>query len=614
MHSEVPSFRQFSSDFLIVIAASVFLLSPLGHPRFFWSHDEAQLLWRITECHQNFICGYPLARWFPDFARGMGLPFLEYFPVVFLYFTESFRLAGLSTIHSAKIAIVLVTWLGSAGAYLLAREYWGRAGGIVSGLLYTYAPYRIFDLYVRGDVNEYTAIALLPLNLWLLNRCSSGHVRGLIHIPTALLTGTLFASHYPSAVIHLPVYVFWIAARSISTKNPVRVSIQCLTSLGAGLILSSPWWANAFLSRNLVQMEGMTRGFADYRHQFIHPVQWFSFYWNFGASVKGTGDTVSFQLGNIALILSILGFPAWITRLFRSGREQPLWPLLALLTASLFLTASASGPVWKLIPVLPMIQFPYRILQIPALILALWGGSLAVVVERNLKWPRLWIASGLGAFILLFSLHMCRVAEYLNVDESQLTPATVARVAHTHCTGEFLPEHVGKRFPPPGERQQVVIEKIPDEGFSRKQMEMKLQKWIEKAPDIEYWKGDGIPLGMTEIRPRSLQMKSGTALIRIVREGPVLLELQAEATGVARIRWGQFYFPGWIGYCDGAPLDIYPDPDTGIVEFIIPDGFHLISIRYRNLNLGRNLEIMALAVFLLILGMNWICRIRSGHE
>ncbi len=584
---------------LLAISAQV-LFHPLYDHRFFWSHDEAQLLWRITALHANIIHGAPLCRWFPDFARGLGLPFLEFFPVLFLFLTEIFKFPGFGTIVSAKLSIITVTILGSFFAYCLAKEFWGRWGGLLSGLLYTYIPYRIFDLYVRGDVNEYTAISLLPLNLWIIFTSARQTKPQWISIPMILGMGALSVTHYPSAVIQFPVYAIWILLLAVRASYRVPFLFQSSASTLLGLAVTSPWWASAFLSRHLVQMEGMTQGFANYQEQFIHPLQWISTYWNFGASVKGAGDTVSFQIGNVAILFMLAGFPAIYSVLKKTDLSaMAIYSLTGIGIISLFLMTGSSDKVWQTIPLLPLLQFPYRLLQIPALVVSVLGGALAPAIIQRFPRSAPWILTGSGAVVLLFSVNMCRVGAYLNLSETELTSFTISRVSHTHCTGEFIPVAVGKRFPPKSP-MSFQIEKIPENGFTREQMEQKLSVWLQKAPDVEYWTGETMQIGNQTIMPQTFDVLSGNAVITQQTGLPIDITCSLSATEATRIRFNQFYFEGWAATVNGTEMKLFPDPDTGMIAFDVPAGRHSIQIRYRNLPLSRTLEKLTLTFCLLL--------------
>ncbi len=598
-------FKQRTLDLLFIALTAVFVFSPLLDHRFFWSHDEAQLLWRITEIHANITHGHPFCRWFPDFARGLGLPFLEFFPVFFLYFNEIFKLAGAGTILSAKISIVMITLFGSWSVYLLANELWGRRAGLLSAVLFTYVPYRLFDLYVRGDVNEFTAMAFLPFNLWAITRYLTRPVGRPLSLFLILGGFCVFTAHYPSAVIQLPIYIFWIISLRLHKKATNRTLIGPLVSLGIGLLLSAPWWTNAILNKHLVQMEGMTRGFADYRQQFIYPVQWFSNYWNFGASVKGPGDTISFQLGNIALLCAVLGFPFWRKRI-KASKKYPvsMLPLFVLLAVSLFLTTAASRFVWERIPLLPMLQFPYRLLQVPALVLSLIGGTaMHLTKSRRMRWNGLFLVL-LSAFIIWGSHNMYRVAAYLDLTDADLSGTTIRRVAHTHCTGEFIPRPVGKRFPPKEPFKGFKIEKIPPEGYTRAQMEGKLRKMLQHASEIKYWEGTTLDIGPRRVVPGTFSVLSGNAIVNDNKSYPVDKKLSIRALTKTTILWAQFYFPGWSGLVDGKKLQLSPDPQTGLIAFSLPPGRHNITLRYENLPLANYLTYIVCAVSVLLLLLN----------
>ena len=45
------------------------------------------------------------------------------------------------------------------------RSWAGRSAGLIAGLVYTYAPYHLLNLYVRADLAESMAFVWLPLCL-----------------------------------------------------------------------------------------------------------------------------------------------------------------------------------------------------------------------------------------------------------------------------------------------------------------------------------------------------------------------------------------------------------------------------------------------------------------
>ncbi len=599
-------------DLLIVFACNIPIFLPLLNGRFFWSHENAYFLWRVVSFHQNVVDGMPFCRWFPDFARGFGLPFLEYYPVLPLYLTEIFKLTGASTINSIKLLIVVITLLAAWGAWLLGKEIWGRTGGLVTACLFSFAPYKMVNLFVRGDINEYAAMAAAPWILWLITRSAGKDIRHPVCLATTIAFCVPALSHYPSCVLQYPLYTFWILCLALSAKQPRRFLIQNLLALGAALLLTSTFWASAFLSRDLVQMEGMTQGFADYRQHFIAPLQWFSWYWNFGASVRGPGDAISFQIGNVAFIATLIGLPGLIILFKRPDhRRAAIWCAVPILALSLFLTHHSSAWVWSVVPVLPMIQFAYRILAIPALMIALLGGAAGFTIEHRIPRYRILATAVVILMIVIVSLRMCRVAGFMQVSESELRPSQVRRAAHTHCTGEYIPRAVGKRFPPPVPIT-FTLEKIPEDGFSREQTEARLKRWLTTAAELETWEGETIRIGNADVRPGEIDVIAGKASVVGKEMSACSRNYLIRAETPVTLRFNQFYFQGWRASLDTQPATLKPDPDTGLILVEIPSGEHSLLIAYHNLPLSEKLGVISLLTAVLLIISRLMGRIR--HE
>lgn len=585
------------SDLLVALLFTVPIFLPLIKQQFFWSHENAYFLWRMASFHQNVINGMPFCRWFPDFARGFGLPFLEFYPVLPLYLGELFRIVGIPIITTVKLIIVIMSLFATAGAWRLGHAVWGRSGGMVTAILYTYAPYKLLNLYVRGDINEYMAMAGLPWCLYLIYRAAETRKLRPYSLVTIAALAIPALSHYPSCVIQYPVITGWILCLALSSEKPRRFLVHSFANLAAALLVTSPFWVSAFASRHLVQMEGMTKGFADYTQHFIYPWQWFSFYWNFGASVNGPGDAISFQLGNYALIAALLGGGAIAQLLLKhtlKARAVQFSILISIIVV--FLTHSSSHFIWKTIPVMPMLQFPYRLLAIPALLLAVLGGAVSTLLARlpgpHRRYPATLL---LATLIVIASMYMCRVAEYMNLAAEDLDSQDIQLAAHTHCTGEYIPRPVGKRFPPP-KPFTFTLEKIPEKGFTRQQTEERLDRWLKNASNIETWEGGQIPIGPVTVWPGKLDVVTGTVKLITETGHPVNRSWEYNAPSPAKLRLNQFYFEGWFATIDGTHHQISPDPDTGLIHIDIPPGTHTLNIKYRNLPLSRKLSWLSLLI------------------
>jgi len=589
-------------DTLIVMGFTLPIYIPLLKAQFFWSHENAYFLWRLASFHQNVIAGMPFCRWFPDFARGLGLPFLEFYPALPLYISEVFKLSGLPVILSIKLAIVAITLFAAMGAYKLGNAVWGRFGGIITSVLFSYAPYKMLNLYVRGDINEYMALAGLPWALWIVYKTANDQKVKIFSLASISIFAIPALTHYPSCVIQYPVIFFWMLALLSTAADRKSYMIRNSLSLLLALIISSGYWLSAFMSRHLVQMENMTKGFADYTKQFIDLNQFFSFYWNFGASVLGPGDAISFQIGNFAFIGLLCGLPVLIKLLFKTSvRARAVQASVIMLIAGMFLMHSSSHWFWEHISVLPMLQFPYRILVIPALMISLLGGSCGILLQK-INNTKLQTTSVLLIAVLIVSgsFYMCKAAEYMDIDADDLTPEDIQLAAHTHCTGEYIPKAVGKRFPPP-KPVTFTLHKIPEAGFSREETENRLAGWLKNASHVETWEGGILPIGDKKVDPGETFVIHGN--IRLNKQtGPIInrsWKVNAKTPGAIRIN--QFYFQGWSAWLDEESVALQPDESTGLIRIEIPEGTHQLHLQYQNLPLTRLLSWLGLMVLISVL-------------
>ncbi len=567
----------------------------LGQSGFFWSHEEAQYLWRLTEFHFNAMNGDFFSRWFPHFALGLGLPVLEFFPSFFLTIAELFRMSGLGFIQSTKSAIIMFGAIGVLFTYLLLRRLANRWAGILSATLFAYSPYRLVNLYVRGDLNEFASMNLFPMNLYLivcLIEAENRHIRIAITGFLALSITASITTHFPSCVIQLPFFMLFIFGMILPGPDRSAKFTASVSAVLAALALSSAVWLNALLNLKLVLMEKMTQGFAHFPDHFIHPLQWFSFYWNYGASVRGSGDAISFQLGNLGfaiIILSLIAVPFLHPRINRKA----VFIFLVLTLLSMAFTTALSEPLWRRLTILQKLQFPYRFLQIPAFCVPALAGLLAgPMCILDSRWPRR-ILPFLVVLVPIASIHMCRPVRFLELTEQDITVETVSRIRNTHATGEFIPRTALGKFPPP-KPFDGKLEKIPKEGYSREETEKRLVMMIDRQVRPDRWEQDSVPVGAIDVRPASLDVLDGQIRITRTAGPPHGRSYTIVAQKDSVLRYNQFHFDGWKLSIDGKPGGIAADQATGLITFGIPSGKHDILLHYDNLPSSHVLSIVAL--------------------
>ena len=135
---------------IFILFFSYWAVAPFFQSGFFYVHDNTQVA-RVFEMHQALRDGMFPVRWVSDLGYGYGYPiFIFYAP--FSYYVGGFFNLFTDSLTATKIMMVVGTLLSGVFMYLFAKEFWGKPGGVISALLYLYAPYHAVNIYVRGAV------------------------------------------------------------------------------------------------------------------------------------------------------------------------------------------------------------------------------------------------------------------------------------------------------------------------------------------------------------------------------------------------------------------------------------------------------------------------------
>ncbi|WP_448592145.1 glycosyltransferase family 39 protein, partial [Thermoflexus hugenholtzii] len=152
--------------FWLMIPGLLLVTSPLWWAGFPPSHDGVLHVYRVLEMHRMWRAGVFFPRWAPDLVDGLGYPLFHFLGPLFPWLGALGMTLGLDLESSVKVVLALLTLLGSAGVYRLARRWGiGEGGAMAAGLAYAFAPFRVRELYWQGDFPQYLGLCLLPWTL-----------------------------------------------------------------------------------------------------------------------------------------------------------------------------------------------------------------------------------------------------------------------------------------------------------------------------------------------------------------------------------------------------------------------------------------------------------------
>jgi len=542
-----------ATDILIIFGSSMFILVPLTQFGAPGGHDFYFHVSRVAELNWLFRDGHYYARWASDFNYGFGYPLFNFYPSLIYYPAQIFRAFGAGILDSLNWVIVSGIWFSGIFMYLLGKEFWGRYGGVACAVAYIYVPYRIVNLYVRGAIPEFYAMTFMPLIFWTFYKII--RTKRLIYVVVGGISYALIIpSHNVTAIfftICLIGYSLFLLIDDIITigkdwKRIIQHGGYLLITAGLGIGLSAIYWLPAMYEKQFVKISSLHTEYHDVAMHFVYLSQFFSRFWGYGASGEGPRDGMSFQLGIEHLLLVVISIAVvfFLRRTYPRQHNHVIFYTVLTITL-MFAMTSASLVIWRTLPLIGFISFPWRLLSLTAFALSfLCGGIFLINFDGYFsRWRETYPELSFGnrivqfiiiGFLLLFTGGYCRVGDLL------------------------LP--------------------LPDDRLSRESL--RLAKGA--ALNNEY-----LPIWVEEHRPENInggdiQVIDGNAEIYDISTDTLSYQFTVEANTSATLRVGAVYFPGWKAYKDGELVSLEPEHPTGLLIVDIPKGKHVLKICFEN--------------------------------
>lgn len=328
------------------------------------------------------------------YGHGYAAPL--FYGDLFLLIPAFLQMLGFSIMNAYKLFLFLVLAATAAISYHCFRkcvrdEYAALAGSMV----YLLIPYHIYNLYNRGAVGEYLAMAFMPLvccGMYLLytgDAASKEYKKYkwyLIWGMSAILQSHLITTEMTAVLMAVICAVFW--------KKTFRKQTFCqlLEAVGAVLAINAWFWlpmlymlnADTYHLQEIISENGQNRGvlFAGFFQMLPEK----------GSAQTGMWHCEPVQIG-AGGIMSLLICAAWQYRRRKrgSGREHGdrMCLLLAVFCAVLLVMSTRYLP-WDAVMKLPVIggivaslQFPSRWMSPATVIAAMFTAFFIVQVRKN---------------------------------------------------------------------------------------------------------------------------------------------------------------------------------------------------------------------------------------
>jgi len=522
---------------------SLLLLIALIFPTFkfflggqmFTFNDETQ----IANFHRYFktidLGQFP-PRWATDMHFEYGSPFLGFnyqLPYYLGYFGHLF---GMAITTNYKLLLALSLIIGAVGMYFLGINLTGSSFyALFAAVLYTYTPYQSIDHYVRGAIGESFALSLFPW-LFLAGFRLIKKVTTINIVVLGIIFGLVIISHQPAALFIIPLFFLIFGVAALFSKK-INFILALFKSVSLGFVVSAYYWIPVIFEKTKIQIASPF----NYRDQF--PFIWQLIYsrWTYAGASPFSTDTFSFQIGIVNLIVLALALVFLVVSFLRKYKSSAeLWQFRLLVIATfgmIFLMNIRSDFIWRGLPLLQVIQFPWRLLMFTTLFTSI----LFLFVIKKIKSP--W-GNRLTLLLLVATI-------LLNI--SYFNPGLIVDHDDNYYLHRFLP--------------RVVV----NEGESIS------ANYLQHSEDY-------VPLPTKAVRPKSLPASKltgseKTTQINIVSADPFSYSAQIENKFAETLTYHTFYYPGWVVSVDGHPAKIDLDK-IGAITFDLQPGKHSVMISF----------------------------------
>jgi hypothetical protein len=521
---------------LLILPASWFLFKP----GFFVSDDGEWMVIRLTDFHRSLVSGMIPVRWAARLNFSYGYPVFNFLYPLSLYLGELFYLFGFSAVWSIKLVFIFSFFLSGMLMYLFGRELWGRPGGLLTAVFYTYAPYRFVDVYVRGSIGEALGFVFAPLIFLSLFSLYQKRSKIWLGWGAVGLAG-LIMSHNIMAMLFLPVILAFAGLLVFLPKLNKELFFRFIILFLLGLGLACFFWLPALLDKQFTFLDQIS--VTNYWEHFPNLKQLLIPSWGYGPSLSSDKDAPSYQIG----LFNLLGVMLSFIILLKAKAKKPLLIFFLLVFGITFLLMlPIAKPIWDFLPLIKLSQFPWRLLSVTTFTSSILTGSLVYLYKpASIK----WLVAILLALVIGFNYSYARPTELVNRPESFYT----TNEATTTVKDEYLPIWAKQRPPERAQERVVILE------------------------------GEG------EIK--NLVFNSKKTKFELAAATPVKAQVN------------QLYFPGWQVKVNGHSVPIAYNNSYGLIQFEIAPGDSLVLAEFKETPLRLTADMISLLSLGIVVGL-----------
>src|SRR5712671_206621 len=476
-------------------------------------HDLEIHLQSWMDVSAQFRHGILYPRWATGANYGLGEPRFIFYP------PASWMLGGvLGLVLPWRIVPAAYVWLTMIFAAMtmrkLATDWLPPRAALVAGLVYSLNPYLVVTAYTRCAYAELLASAIFPLLLWGAFRIEREPRKAAVVVAVSLTA--IWLTNLPAGVIasySLACVLLVLSVVHRSIRPLLYGAAAALTGIGlAAFSLLPAAWERKWVNIRAISTADLSTAT------------------NFLFSPFGLRNTHEFnrRISPLAVLVILTAIASAIAARRTRERFAPVWwTLTVLCSVSALLMFRVSSPLWRILPKLQFLQFPWRwLFPLCAATILL----LAFAVSESKRKRILWTAIALMVIVL------------------------DASIVHTKEWFPHVTDKIADKF-----RSGAGYVGLP-----------------EYAPLAE---GKSLPADAPLISLADPEAAESSD-IRIETWSPEKKVIVAELSRPAAVNLKVLAYPAWQARVNGKPVALQENPETGQLTMSLPEGFSRTEINF----------------------------------
>ncbi|MBI9016322.1 MAG: hypothetical protein JEZ07_03570 [Phycisphaerae bacterium] len=563
--------------FILLAAATVLVLPhylkgfPVGHSIMF------NVYWQ-QHFTEQFLAGDFYPRWLLNYQEGLGTPvFYFYGPMPYYLLTAIEMIFGSDGegFRTLTIGHMLIFFLSGVSFHILISRYTDKFWAILLAILYMIIPYHYIDIERRAALGESLAYVWIPLvisGLW--NKEKTWNQLFL----AGICYGGLILSHIPSAMLFVPA----IAIFSFFSGQKINVFASAGRAIFVGI-------TGAALSA-IYLMPAMTM------QDTLPPDAWVTTVgreyqatqWLLGVSSLPSFGVMAYIAIAISSLIGIFFTLSYIVINKKTGQNtkstKTRWNLIfacnIIILGCWFLMSIFSKPIWENISTLSKVQFPWRLgtvvdfcsvflisLTAPHIFNNLFSKRL-IRIKRHIVVRAIILSCffGLCAYGLILGYFPKTVKSQIGVNElPEIQPCFDTTQILAVWPREYRPKWlIESDIYLAGNK----IEDLSDIDIAPTLHDDSKIIWCKFAEPLE---------------PIASLRELGTdesVVIDMRKTGDSFIEANLEAPATIRVK--RLYYPHWkLTGSAGQEIEVYPDKQSGLLVFDLPEGKYKLTLGQR---------------------------------